>query len=426
MAININGKYSEALIYSDNVEQDTLSQIYKITCHPATIKADIRIMPDVHLGAGICIGFTAKLTDKVVPNWIGVDIGCGVITYNLGKIDIDYQSLDNFIRNNIPSGRKVRNKRYKNLDDVVYMIREKDHTFSPYKEFMHTFEDLVKKLEEDFHRTVNSLGTLGGGNHFIEIDRDQSGNNWLTIHSGSRHFGLKVAKYHQNKAKKFIESKRKNYGKLIASERRKKGEQNVDTELIKRYETERKEYIGIPSDSAFLPLQEGGDLYLKDMKTAQEYAKINRRVMAKHIIEDYLGLNMKDLEEIESVHNYINFKDNIIRKGAISAYKNEKVIIPLNMRDGLIVGSGKSNKDWNYSAPHGAGRVYSRSKARKTLSLEEFRKEMDGIWTSSISHSTIDESPMAYKDAGEIITHLKQTVDIETIMVPVYNFKAPD
>lgn len=426
MAINIKGKYSEAIVYSDSLEPDTTSQIYRITGHPATIDAHIRIMPDVHVGAGICIGFTAKLTDKVVPNWIGVDIGCGVITYNLGKKEIDFQGLDNFIKSNIPSGRRVRNKRYKNINDVVYQIRNNDKSFSPYKDFMHRFEELVKKLDEDFNRMVNSLGTLGGGNHFIEIDRDKAGSNWLTIHSGSRHFGLKVARYHQNKAKKYIEQEKKRYRELIKTSGGNKGKSKPNSDIKRMYEKKRSKFIGIPADSAFLPINGGGEVYLEDMRIAQEFARINRRIMAKLIIEDYLGLSMNDLEEIESVHNYINFKDNIIRKGSISAYNDEKVIIPLNMRDGLIVGTGKSNEEWNYSAPHGAGRVYSRSKAKKVLSMDEFREVMDGIWTSSVSPSTLDESPMAYKDAGVILEYLKQTVNIDKIMVPVYNFKAPE
>ncbi|MFW5799446.1 MAG: RtcB family protein [Spirochaetota bacterium] len=391
MPININGKYSDAVIFNDNIEKDAMTQVIKTASHPATEGSKIRIMPDVHTGAGICIGFTAKLTDKVVPNWIGVDIGCGVTSYKLGDKDINFDKLDTFIRNAIPSSMNVRKHSYSKTDEVIDKLYQKKLITHNHKSFNKNLKAICSKINEKHNRAENSLGTLGGGNHFIEIDKDNEGMYWLTIHSGSRHFGLSVAQYHQNKAKRFVK------------------EQN---------------YKGISADSAFLTMNSGGDEYLTDMKFAQEYARINRRIMAQAIIEGVFDLNLWNLEEVESVHNYIDFRDNIIRKGAISAYKGEKLIIPLNMRDGIIVGLGKSNDMWNFSAPHGSGRVYSRRQAKKVLSIEEFKKEMKGIWSSSISYHTLDESPMAYKNTKEIIDYIKETVDIKTHMKPVYNFKA--
>jgi len=426
MAIMIKGKYSNAIIYNDSIEDGAMKQIVSVANHPATENADIRIMPDVHEGAGICIGFTAKLTDKVVPNWIGVDIGCGVLSYRLGDVSINFKELDNFIRWNIPFGMTVRKSKYHKIEDIVNKLYSKKTIGENHKHFIKQIEDTAKKIDEGKERTIKALGTLGGGNHFIEIDKDSDGAYWLTIHTGSRHFGLSIAKHYQDKAKSYIKSENKRYTQLINEEKRKMGKYDYNHSLLKDYEHLFDYVSGFSNESAYLPVNEGGSAYLDDMKVAQEFALVNRQIIAQSIIENVFELDFWSLEEVESVHNYINFNDRIIRKGAISAYENENIIIPLNMRDGIIIGSGKSNKEWNFSAPHGAGRVFSRKQAKKELSVDEFEKEMKGIWTTCISYDTLDESPMAYKNANEIISYVKDSVDIKVIMKPVYNFKAPE
>jgi tRNA-splicing ligase RtcB (3'-phosphate/5'-hydroxy nucleic acid ligase) len=429
MSIQIKGKYNTAIVYNDDLEEGIVSQIVQIVNHPATKDSHIRIMPDVHVGAGICIGFTAKLTDKVVPNWIGVDIGCGVLSYKIGDIKkLDFNKIDNFIRRAIPFGMNIRRHKYKNIDEIVNKLYNDKLIETNYKTYTKRLSEVCKKINESLDRTFYAMGSLGGGNHFIEINKDNNEEYWLTIHSGSRHFGLSVAKFHQKKAQKYINKRTKDCSFEINRLYHGKNNKTAnDLDYIKKYEEELNTLGKINKSSAFLPMNEGGNAYLSDMRVAQEFALINRRIMAKLIIEDCLGFkNLWDLEEIESVHNYINFKDKIIRKGAISAYKDEKVIIPLNMRDGTIIGIGESNEDWNFSAPHGAGRVYSRRQAKKSLSLDQYRKEMEGIWTSCVKHSTLDESPMAYKSSQEIINYVKATVDIKTIMKPVYNFKAEE
>lgn len=424
MAITINGKYSTAIIYNDSVEDGSIGQIVQIANHPATKGADIRIMPDVHEGAGICIGFTAQLTNKIVPNWIGVDIGCGVLSYRIGELKTSFSEIDKIIRMRIPFGMRSRNSKYKKLSDIVYMLHREKLIDNDYKGFAKELIDVAKRVKEPQDKVFKALGSLGGGNHFIELNIDNEGAYWLTIHSGSRHFGLTVAKHHQKRAKSYIESKKQHYSSAIRSEVSKYDTKSYDENKITNLRSEYDIYKGIPTVSAFLPINEGGSQYLHDMRVAQEFASINRRVMAEVIIHNAFGLEIRELESVESVHNYINFNDNIIRKGAISAYEGEKVIIPLNMRDGTIIGIGKSNSDWNYSAPHGAGRVYSRSKAKQILQIDEFKRQMKGVWSSCISKKTIDESPMAYKNKNEIVEYLKDTVDIKYIMKPVYNFKA--
>jgi len=368
--IEVNGKFGNAKIFNDLVDETSLSQIYHLLSSPIAKNANIRIMPDIHAGAGCVIGSTFEIGDIVIPGVVGVDIGCGVLAINLGKIDIDFSALDNFIRNNIPSGFSVNN----NIEADVKI----DSGIG--KRML----DIAVKIELDYGRDVRSLGTLGGGNHFIEIDKDENNNKWLLIHSGSRNFGLKIANYHQKKANESCGGKMEGLAYLSG-------------------------------DMA--------DEYYEDMKVAQEFAILNRVTMSKKII-DYLEVD--SIEKIESVHNYINFDDGIVRKGAISAKEGEPVIIPLNMADGAIIGTGKGNEDWNFSAPHGAGRLMSRSKAKETINLEDFQKVMDdaGVWTSCVSKSTLDESPFAYKNADDILRYLEPTVDVTHRIYPIYNFKA--
>lgn len=374
--IEIKGKYNTAIVYNDTVDENAISQIIELLNSPMAEHSKIRIMPDVHAGAGCVIGYTATLTDEIIPNLIGVDIGCGVCGWNLGKINIDYSTLDKFIRHLIPSGRNVH-KSIKG-QHINSLLKNKIH------DFYNGVADICHETDQDNFRVMASIGTLGGGNHFIEIDADAEGNKWLLIHSGSRNFGLKIANYHQKIAK----NKHKDLGQLAYLE----GQYALD--------------------------------YFSDMEIAQKYASLNRRVMGKIILEGMFKLNYE--EPIESIHNYINFEDRAVRKGAISAHKGEQVFIPLNMRDGTILGVGKGNKEWNYSAPHGAGRLMSRTKAKEEISLDLFKEAMKDVWTSCVSKNTLDESPFAYKDAEEIIKYLEPSVKIVNQMKPVYNFKAPE
>ena len=363
----IKAQYGEAKVFAAELDEVSTSQIYGILNHPISENASTAIMPDAHAGAGCVIGYTAKINHMIIPNLIGVDIGCGVLTVELGKIDIDYEELDKFIRANIPSGMKVRD----NVSDFLL------------DEWKNNLEYICKEQDQDLDRVLRSLGTLGGGNHFIEIDEAEDGTKWLTVHSGSRNFGLKVANFHQKIAK------------------------------------------GIHARQDKLDYLEGekASKYLQDMGSAQAYATENRMIMALTINRDFFG--NKDIgKRIESVHNYISFDDNVVRKGAISAHKGEEVVIPWNMRDGIIIGVGKGNADWNNSAPHGAGRNFSRTKAKEIFTLKEFQKSMEGIWTSCVHKSTLDESPMAYKDHEVVERLIADTVEVKMKLKPIYNFKA--
>jgi len=374
--MNIQGKYNSAEIFTDNVDGEAIRQIYNMLNNPGFADSHIAIMPDVHVGKGAVVGFTMSFARYIIPSVIGVDIGCGIVAHKIGKPDLNLRDFDLFARENIPAGRQT-------------------HTGSAKKYFAPSPEltELTERVApESYERVICSVGTLGGGNHFLELDRDDENNIWLVVHSGSRNLGLKVCRYHQTKAGEYIRKVFRGAGAY-----------------------HRMEYM---------PLEEGGDEYLRDMKIAQEYAEQNRTVMSRIITEGFFGKKLSECESVSSVHNYFNFKDNIIRKGAISAPAGEKVIIPLNMRDGSVIATGKGNPKWNYSAPHGAGRLLSRSESKELITLEEFEESMKGIYSSSISSSTIDESPMVYKPSEEIMGQIRDTVDVDFVMKPIYNFKA--
>lgn len=406
--LELKGKYNTAKVFTHNIEQKAISQIIELLNQDAFKECKIRIMPDTHAGKGCVIGFTANLGNKAIPNLVGVDIGCGMIAVKLGDIDIDFQNLDQFITNNIPHGNKVNKKMQVRLD----------------KEFHDKISEISNKTKSDFKRNLLSIGSLGGGNHFIEINQDINGEKWLVIHSGSRNFGHKIATYHQKKAikycsrrVKFLNDEKNRQISLLKRENKEDEIQRIIEEiksLIEKY--------NLPKSLCFLEdikLQE----YLNDMKTAQEYASLNRRVMAAKILR-HLDLNIDELELFQTIHNYIDFDDMIVRKGAISAGIGEKVLIPVNMRDGSIIAVGKGNEDWNNSAPHGAGRLMSRSKAKEVIDLKDYKETMKEIWSSSVKESTLDEAPMAYKSMEEIIENVKDTVEIVDIIKPLYNFKA--
>ena len=388
--ITYTGKYNSANVMIDEIDEETVKQIYSFLNHPAFAETYVAIMPDCHAGAGAVIGFTARMNDYVIPNVVGVDIGCGVLAYKLGKIDIDFVKLDNFIKRHIPSGFSIRSAGERMFNRM-----------KPSEMLSRTLQSDVIRLSEktgqETSKVLGSIGTLGGGNHFIEVDVTDDGEYWLVVHSGSRNFGLRVANYYQNKAKKLLK-------------------QEFDGASAYK----GLEYLPVSDDEASMGVD-----YLDAMQVAQNYASVNRETMAILILE-YLfkDLRGKSFEVVSSTHNYIDFVDDIIRKGAVSARRDERLIIPFNMRDGIAICRGKGNPEWNFSAPHGAGRILSRRKAKETLSLDEFTAQMEGIYTTTATQDTIDESPMAYKDTETIIDAIRETVSIEFMMKPVYNFKA--
>lgn len=401
---------SDLKIFTDNIEHEALNQIYTLVKQPAFSDCKVRIMPDVHAGAGCVIGFTADLGEKVIPNIVGVDIGCGMLTTNLGNIDINFNELDEVIRRYVPSGRNVHDfENTKPATDIIDKLYCKEKLKNV---------DWLKR----------SCGTLGGGNHFIEIDEDKKGNKYLIIHSGSRNVGKQVAEIYQQMAIDDISGKSnfKEDSEKLISEYKSSGREKEINKAMKALKLSYEQNTPkIPKELSYLT-GEHREMYLHDMKLCQEFAVLNRRTI-QSIICYYMGWEItKETERFQTIHNYIEHETNIVRKGAISAKTGEKVLIPINMRDGCILGIGKGNEDWNYSAPHGAGRIMSRSKAKKMVSLEEYEKSMSGIFTTSVNVSTIDESPMAYKPIKEIVENIKDTVEIVDIIKPVYNFKASE
>ena len=402
-------------IFTENVEPEALEQIYTLAKLPVFKDCKIRIMPDVHAGAGCVIGFTADLGDKVIPNIVGVDIGCGMLTVILGKIDIDYEKLDHVIRASVPSGFEVHEdgKFHTSAQAISESIVEKLRCF--------------KRLK-DVDRIVRSIGTLGGGNHFIEVDKDDEDCKYLIIHTGSRNLGKQVADIYQRKAidSFYNNDKLKEDQKALIEKLKSEGRQAEIEEALKQLRAKYIPYSDIPRELCYLTGQDRDD-YLYDMKLCQEWAKENRDEIGRTILCG-LGFNIgKDQPEwFHTIHNYIDAKNNMVRKGSISAEKGERVLIPLNMSDGCILAEGKGNEDWNCSAPHGAGRLVSRSEAKQLITLEEYQQSMEGIYTTSVNIGTIDESPMAYKPKDEIISNIQDTVKIIKLLESKYNFKASE
>lgn len=395
---------SDVKIYANVIEDEAKAQVDFISQQKSFHGQKIRIMPDVHAGKGCVIGFTSTVGDYVIPNIVGVDIGCGMLTVELGNIDLDLNKLDETIRKHVPSGRNVHDGRIHKYDKLT--------TLKSYREL------------KDAKRLERSIGTLGGGNHFIEIDADDKGNKFLVIHTGSRNLGKQVADYYQNLAYELLCGKDKllaEQEKLIedykAQGRRSELQQAIK-DLRKKYKAQD---CDIPKDLAYLTGKYKDD-YLHDMDICQEYAVLNRFHIARLILEN-MGFDI-NMPKFETIHNYIDLDSGIIRKGAINADKGKRLLIPLNMRDGCIVGVGKGNSDWNNSAPHGAGRIMSRMKAKAHFSMDEYRDSMQGIFTTSVHESTLDELPMAYKDMRDIVDVIGDTVEIVDIIKPIYNFKA--
>lgn len=401
--IEIKGKVNTAVCYATVVEDEAIEQIRRMCNHEFTAGSQIRIMPDVHAGKGCTIGTTMTITDKAVPNIVGVDIGCGIYTVELGKVDIDFEKVDT-AAHYIPSGRDVWEGRMERFDLTGLCC---------YRNLKQ-----AKRLER-------SLGTLGGGNHFIEIDVASDGTKYLVIHSGSRNLGKQVAKFYQSLAIDL------NAGKADYYERRdelirtykKQGRRAEIQSALKAMEKEWdvKEPI-VPQDLCYL-YGTYLEYYLQDVGICQQFARRSREKMAEIILEK---IGMTALSSFHTIHNYIDTKEMILRKGAIAAHDGELVLIPINMRDGSVLARGKGNPEWNYSAPHGAGRVMSRTKAKETLDLEVYKKTMEGIYTTSVNGATIDEAPMAYKSLEDIIDVIRESVDVTEILKPIYNFKASE
>ena len=401
--LEIKGKVSTAVCYAAVVEDEAIEQIRRMCDHDFTANSKIRIMPDVHAGKGCTIGTTMTIEDKVVPNIVGVDIGCGMYTVELGKIDIDFEAVD-AAAHYIPSGKSVWEGRKERFDLTA----------------LRCYRNL-----KDTKRLERSLGTLGGGNHFIEIDVGADGTKYLVIHSGSRNLGKQVAELYQqlavdlNLGKEEYFQKRDEIIRTYKEQGRRKEIQGVLKQLDKEW-TDKEPTI--PADLCYLYGSYMDD-YLHDVEICQDFARRSREKMAEIILE---RTGMTALSAFHTIHNYINTEEMILRKGAIAAHKDELVLIPINMRDGSVLAKGKGNPQWNYSAPHGAGRLMSRTKAKEILDLEDYKKTMEGIYTTSVNESTLDEAPMAYKALEDIIDVIADSVDIIDILKPIYNFKASD
>ena len=395
----IKGKFNTALCYATVVEDEAIEQIKRMCDYEFTEGSRIRIMPDVHAGAGCTIGTTMTIKDKAVSNIVGVDIGCGMYTVNLGRVDIDFERLD-AAAHFIPSGMDVWESRQESFDlQGLICYRELNDT---------------KRLER-------SLGTLGGGNHFIEVDEAADGTKYLIIHSGSRNLGKQVAEHYQDIAIDLSKGKEEYFKQRdeIIRTYKEQGRKSEIQAALKALSWERKEPL-MPEDLCFLYGKYLED-YLHDVEICQRFARRNREKMAEILLE---RAGILAGEAFHTIHNYIDTGEMILRKGAIAAHKGEKVLIPINMRDGSVLAVGKGNPDWNYSAPHGAGRIMSRSAAKDTLSLDEYIKAMEGVYTTSVNEATLDEAPMAYKSLEDIIDVIKESVDVIEVMKPVYNFKA--
>lgn len=391
--LTLKGKYNEATVYTDNIDDNTIGQIITLCSQPFVKDSKIRIMPDTHGGKGCVIGTTMTIQDKIVPNLVGVDIGCGLYVVKLkpGKLKMSFDKLDKVIRERVPSGSRTHDKA---IDDF-----DLDGVIAP------------------IHRGLasRSIGTLGGGNHFIEVNQGSDG-IYLVIHSGSRVLGKEIAEYHQEVAYKKLDGLRKEL-KVSATKAKKTGSLKMANDFMSDRELVKLDY-----DLSYVT---GSDLenYLNDMEIAQRFAARNRYVMAQIILKA-MKWDKAVISSFDCVHNYIDINNHMLRKGATSAQLGEQIIVPLNMRDGSILATGKGNPDWNYSAPHGAGRMLSRSNAKAQISLESYQKAMKDVWTTSVSKKTIDEAPKAYKSARQLLADVEDTMEIQEIIKPLYNFKA--
>ena len=397
--IELTGRYNSAKIFTDTADEASVSQVRLLLDQEFAAGSRIRMMPDIHAGAGCTIGTTMTITDKIVPNLVGVDIGCGMETAVIREKHLELQKLDKLIYEKIPSG---------------FQIREQTH---PYFDEL-DLEDLYCSSRVNLGRAEKSLGTLGGGNHFIEVDRDDEGNLYLVIHSGSRHLGVEVAGYYQEEGYRALNgTTKKDIEKLITDYKTQGRDKEIQSSIEALKSTVHTE---IPKTLAYVS-GELFDQYIHDMKIVQQYAQLNRQAMLHVILK---GMKLHVTEQFTMIHNYIDTDAMILRKGAVSAKKGEKLLIPINMRDGSLVCTGKGNEDWNQSAPHGAGRLMSRAAAKQSFTVSEFKKQMDGIYSTSVNKETLDECPMAYKGMDDIAKNITDTAHIVKRIRPIYNFKA--
>jgi len=401
--LEIKGKINTAICYATVIEDEAIEQIRRMCDYEFTAGSKVRIMPDVHAGKGCTIGTTMTVTDKAVPNVVGVDIGCGMYTVNLGKIDIDFEKLDEACHF-VPSGMNVWQGRQERFDLQI----------------LRCFREL-----KDSKRLERSLGTLGDGNHFIEVDQAKDGTKYLVIHSGSRNLGKQVADIYQRIAVELNRGMEDYFAQRDEIIRTYK-EQGRRSEIQAALEAIAWKKVNgptsIPEDLCYV-YGKYFDNYMADVAICQQFAKRNRELIADIILK---RCGFTAVDAFHTIHNYIDTGEMILRKGAIAAHKGEKVLIPINMRDGSVLAVGKGNPEWNYSAPHGAGRVMSRAGARQRLSLDEYKKEMEGIYTTSVNENTLDEAPMAYKSLSDIIDVIGESVDVIEVLKPIYNFKASE
>lgn len=395
----LDGKYGTAKVFTDDVDQKAIAQVIDLLNQPYAAGSKIRMMPDIHAGAGCTIGTTMTITDRVCPNLVGVDIGCGMYVVKLRE-SIDPEQLDAVIRKSVPAGFVI-------------------HPEEPQYAGMFDFGNLRCKDHVDIARAKRSIGTLGGGNHFIEADRDNAGNTYIVVHSGSRHLGVEVANYYQNAGFEKMQAASKDKLSETISMLKNEGRYSEIEEACLAFKQNRRK---ISKELAYVDgalLQD----YLHDMDFVQMFASVNRLAIVGTILA---GMNLDAEEAFETIHNYVDMSDGILRKGAVSAKLGERLIIPMNMRDGSLICVGKGNEDWNCSAPHGAGRLFSRSEAKERFSVDEFRDQMNGIYSTSIGQGTLDECPMAYKSMQSIVDNIGPTVEIRDVIRPLYNFKAGD
>ena len=397
--LEVSGKYNQAKIFTDVVDQASIAQVIELCNQEFTAGSRIRLMPDVHAGAGCTVGTTMTITDRVVPNLVGVDIGCGMETARLREDHLELQKLDKLIREKIPSGFAVRSAAHRYADQI-------------------DLEELCCFRHVQMLRAEKSIGTLGGGNHFIEVDRDEEGQLYVVIHSGSRRLGLEVAKYYQEEGYKVLnQTDQASLDRLIAEMRAAGRQKDIQKELKRR---KSQKLTRIPRPLAYVA-GELFDQYIHDMKLVQHFARLNRQAMLDEIVK---GMKLHVEEQFTTVHNYIDTDAMILRKGAVSARAGERLLIPINMRDGSLLCVGKGNEDWNCSAPHGAGRLMSRGEAKQSFTVSEFKKQMEGIYSTSVGRSTLDECPMAYKGMDAILDNIGPTAEVVKVIRPIYNFKA--
>ena len=397
--LEVSGKYSQAKIFTDVVDRASIAQVIELCNQEFTAGSRIRLMPDVHAGAGCTVGTTMTITDRVVPNLVGVDIGCGMETARLREDHLELQKLDKLIRERIPSGFAVRSAVHRYADQI-------------------DLEELCCFRHVQMLRAEKSIGTLGGGNHFIEVDRDEEGQLYVVIHSGSRRLGLEVAKYYQEEGYKVLnQTDQASLDRLIAEMRAAGRQKDIQKELKRR---KSQKLTRIPRPLAYVA-GELFDQYIHDMKLVQHFARLNRQAILDEIVK---GMKLHVEEQFTTIHNYIDTDAMILRKGAVSARAGERLLIPINMRDGSLLCVGKGNEDWNCSAPHGAGRLMSRGEAKQSFTVSEFKKQMEGIYSTSVGRSTLDECPMAYKGMADILDNIGPTAEVVKVIRPIYNFKA--